>query len=500
MHGLLERHRGAVVIGCLLITVFLSANLATSSRSPVVWQDEVMFADPAANFALGNGFTTSAWFQSRDTLFAGNAPLYSMCLSLWITVFGFDVVAVRTLNYVLVLAVLGLSLLALKRKTLVRSGPPMLLFALLVLCGDGVTYSYRGGRYDCLGMVLVAGLFLALTIERPLVRAAATFLLATVVPWAGLQLLPYLALLGLILVMVRGRATVLVLCTAGAGCLLGLCSLAAFLLANGVWRDFLMSVAILSGARRTLWGRIGAGMHAPFTEPSSILLLLVLGLCLIPVLRRRDFRLRSPLAVGLVCGLLVPCLLAIAGKYARYYCWMAYIPMAACVAAEWQAGRLAGIRPLVLPLLLLACLVGLPARLAVTMAEWDRRDPAPVDRIVAETVHPPDWVYSEYEAYYPAKRAAAVLFLPPFAGLTPEMEGIHPPLSAADRNSIDLLILKPSTEARTLQYFGGRWKLVGQYSALRDARWPSGLITGRGSKPYELRLYRREREAIAAAR
>jgi len=105
-----------------------------------------------------------------------------------------------------------------------------------------------------------------------------------------------------------------------------------------------------------------------------------------------------------------------------------------------------------MPLLLLACAAGLPARLAVTCREWGLRDPGPVAQIVAEQVRPTDWVYSEYEAYYPAKKTAAVLFLPPYAGLIPEMKGQQPALSAAERERVDLLILKPSTEQETLQF------------------------------------------------
>ena len=105
MHRLLNSRRVELVLGSLLLSTFLAANLGTSARSPVIWQDEVMFADPAVNLHFGQGFTTSAWFQSRDTMFAGNSPLYSLCLYPWIGVFGFDVVAVRGLNYVLILAV-----------------------------------------------------------------------------------------------------------------------------------------------------------------------------------------------------------------------------------------------------------------------------------------------------------------------------------------------------------------------------------------------------------
>ena len=165
MHPLLNTRRMELVLGSLLLSTFLAANLTTSSRSPVIWQDEVMFTDPAANLHFGQGFTTSAWFQSRDTLFAGNSPLYSLCLYPWIQVFGFDVVSVRGLNYVLIRAVVAVCLLALNRLGLVRSTVPRLAFLLLVLCGDGVTYSYRSGRYDCLGMLLVSVLFLMLTLR-----------------------------------------------------------------------------------------------------------------------------------------------------------------------------------------------------------------------------------------------------------------------------------------------------------------------------------------------
>src|SRR5208337_4817362 len=69
MHRLLNSRRVELLLGSLLLSTFLAANLY-----------------------FGQGFTTSAWFQSRDTLFAGNSPLYSLCLYPWIRVFGFDVV------------------------------------------------------------------------------------------------------------------------------------------------------------------------------------------------------------------------------------------------------------------------------------------------------------------------------------------------------------------------------------------------------------------------
>jgi hypothetical protein len=502
MQGLLISRRIEVLLGLLLVAVFLTANLITSSRSPVVWQDEVMFADPAANLYLGHGFTTSAWFQSRDSMFAGNSPLHSLCLYPWIGVFGLDVTAVRAFNYALVLAALVLVVVALGRLGLIRSAGPKCALVLLVLCGDGVTYSYRSGRYDCLGMLVVAAIACAVTVEQRRLRAVALVCTSFLVPWAGLQLLPYLALLGLLLLAVRGRAVLVDLMLIGAGAILGLGSLAMFFIENNVWGEFLKSVSILAGARRPITSRLAAAVAAPFTEPSSILLLAALAAGLAAVLRRGDFRLRSPVGVGLLAGVLVPMVLAITGKYARYYCWMAFLPMAASVASELQRDRLGVFRPLVLSLLVLACLVGLPARMALTCREWTLRDPKAVDQVVTAAIRPTDWVYSEYEAYYPAKRAAAALFLPPYAGLIPEMDGsgIVPAFSAAERDAVDLLILKPSSEERTLRYFGGLWSLVGRYSAAESQKVKTTGVLGRGSQPYEIRIYRRQPVTLTAVR
>ena len=146
------------------------------------------------------------------------------------------------------------------------------------------------------------------------------FLLAVLVPWAGLQLIAYLALVGLALLLIQGRAAAMDVLAIGAGCVVGVLSLFLFFHENGVWHEFLKSVSILSGARRSIVSKLASALVAPFTEPSSIGLLAVLGVLLFQAVRSGEFRLRSPLGVGLLAGVLVPCLLALAGKYARYYC------------------------------------------------------------------------------------------------------------------------------------------------------------------------------------
>ncbi|MFO0892845.1 MAG: hypothetical protein U0790_27350 [Isosphaeraceae bacterium] len=504
MHGLPKYRRTGILCAFLLPASFLTANLLTGDRSPVVWQDEVMFADPAVNLWQGRGFTTTAWFQSGGLPFAGNSPLYSLCLCPWIGVFGLSVTAVRALNYVLLLATVAIGLAALGRLGLVRSTRARVLLAVLVSCGDGVAFCYRSGRYDCLGMVVVASLALGLTIRRPRPRAAVLLLATALVPWAGLQLALYLAILGLLLLAVRGRDALADLSWVAAGMALGLGSLAAYLLGNGVWGEFSKSVAIVAGARSTIPARLAAALWAPLAEPSSPLLLATLGLALVAAWRRGAVLARSPLVLGVAIGIGVPFLLGLAGKYPRYYGWMAFMPMAACMAVQIEQGSGRRLGPVAALLLVLTCLVGLPARLAVTCLEWRLRDPRPVDEVVSAAVRPTDRVYADYEAYYPAKRAAATVFLPPYAGLMPEMEGtgISPALSRDERAAVDVLIVKPSNRERTLRHFGGRWSRVAHYSAEERVGSSSPVPLLGGSRPYDLVIYRRlpDRGALAARR
>src|SRR5207244_1325725 len=84
----------------LILGLFLMVNLITAERWPTVSMDEVMYADPGVNLALDGHFTSSAWYhQSSDKLWAGQPPGYSLLIAGWVSLFGFDITSVRSLNY-----------------------------------------------------------------------------------------------------------------------------------------------------------------------------------------------------------------------------------------------------------------------------------------------------------------------------------------------------------------------------------------------------------------
>jgi hypothetical protein len=124
---------------------------------PPVTGDEALFADPAVNLATGNGFRSSVWYtQPYGSVFASNAPLYPLVLSLWIRLTGFTPVAVRAMNYLFMAVAAFFLWFSVKRMRLIASAGNRLLFFCAILFGEGIAFAYRMGRYDALGLLIAS--------------------------------------------------------------------------------------------------------------------------------------------------------------------------------------------------------------------------------------------------------------------------------------------------------------------------------------------------------
>ncbi len=158
--------KSEITIVVLLLTVFVAANIATSSRLSTVWLDEVLLTDPAANLYLGHGFTSSAWYyQTKDEFWACNAPLHAVLLYHWMKLFGFSLIAVRSLNYGLMAISVLIIWLSVSRLNLVTFARSRIILVILLLLGEGVTFNYLSGRYDCLAISLFAAALFAYSIQ-----------------------------------------------------------------------------------------------------------------------------------------------------------------------------------------------------------------------------------------------------------------------------------------------------------------------------------------------
>ncbi|NLF17894.1 MAG: hypothetical protein GX595_11650, partial [Lentisphaerae bacterium] len=423
-------------------------NLATLSRSPTVWGDEVMFSEAAVRYWAGHGFTVTSWPAAPGTLGVLNGPLHTLLLVPWMGLWGVSATASRSLG----LALVGLSAVVLwglvRRRGWVRSAGLRLAGVGVMLCGHGVAAAARSGRYDGLGMLMVAtAVALAARPDaagRDWRRDAGLALLGVAVPWAGVYLLPYGALLAGVATLLGGRAGWRRVAPGVAGVALGipawvlahhlmgtLSAVAAFTVGQagqplsarlaglpaGLARDVsvvpLLAVLMatmacgLAGGRRAAGG--GGGRHEPSGAlPGAVGAQEVHGRRRGPTCPAGDL---AVAAAGLLAGLGVPVWMTLAGKYTLFYAWMAYVPAlgAALVLLDRLTGvgaarrrRVGGLA--ILAALALAALVGLPLRLAACALEWDQRDHRAMERLVEAHLASSDVVVSGPEAYYASAR------------------------------------------------------------------------------------------------
>lgn len=344
-------HREVRSLGILLACWF-AVNLATLERSPTVWHDEVMFAEPAVRFLQGHGFTVTSWPAPAGTPGILNGPLHSLLLVPWLAVWGVGPVAARSLGLVLTAVTVVLLWHLAATLGVVRSGAWRLLGAGVLLCASGMAWGYRTGRYDPLGMLLAAGLAWAVGRDvrgqcvglpsgggpdhgplpsdlrpPPAVRhGIVAFPVAAAIPFAGLHLIPCIAFLAAALVVLRGRSAVRPLVPVALGTALGGGLLVALHAGLGTWP----ATAAFIASQRASWSERLAGLPSGLCADPSTLPLLGLLLCLVPACRRIP-ALRAPVFLGLAGGVAVPVWMSLAGRYPPYYAWMTFVPLLAAV-------------------------------------------------------------------------------------------------------------------------------------------------------------------------
>ncbi len=471
----------------LLLAAFFAFHLLTAARYPFVWIDEVMYSDPAVNLLLGHGFTSSAWYaQTSAEFWAGNVPLHSALLYLWLRVFGFSITAVRSLNFVYVVAACLLTWRACVRLNLIATARARLMFLVLLLGGYAVVFAYRSGRPDALAMLVVAALFYAQSLLKPWQRIGGFAVLGLAAPWVGLQLLPLLGVGGVLLLLFAGWRLLPQLAAAGLGSAVGLGSLVLFYQSHGVWEPFLRSIRQHTSVG--FFGMLFSGQfHHSNLLPKDFSFWPVFGLAVlltVYLLTRRRLGWRSPLVFGLVYSVALSLALVIGGKFPTYYGWMTYAPLCLCVCAtlssnplprvlRWAAGGA------------LATTVGIGVGLHLAVAVYDRRDRdyTLVTSFVRQNVTASDWLYGDHEAYYAAKPVAARTFMPFYL----------PAMLDEEKQRLTVLVIAPGNLPEVTNTVGGNWVSTGarlspQRRALLGTDWKRGFL----SMPnQELEVFRR---------
>lgn len=485
---------------CGVLGVFLLVHLLTGDRWPIVWTDEVIYNDPGINLYLGHGLTSSVWhIQGSDEMWAGNVPLYPALLAPWLKAFGLSILAVRSLNFVLLAVSALLVWIAVRRLNWIPCDRHRLVMLCVFLSAFSLTYCCRSGRYDVLCLALAAAALAAYSLQSRARRLGLLVALGVLFPWAGLHLVVYAAILAGLLFVFFGRAVFVEALCVGLGCLLGGGLLFAFYIHYGVWDDFLAATLQTNTTlvdQRIFREQLGIPYYAGGVIKAlslNILLVLVLVLVCRSYLQGR-FAWRSPLVFAIAVSVVVPAVIIGLSAYHVFYAWTVLAPVTialfSALAADGGEPQSRVFRLTKRALVTSACLVGLPAVLVVSFLGWRDRDFDRVEQLIAEHVDRDDWVWCHPSAYYAVKTRAARVFSA-FVLLNPDKA---PPrlaqrhgnvLTPEQRSRLSVVVTPPGGGEPDM--IGGEWKRVG---AMLRSSWP-GFPELLVFATYELQVYRR---------
>lgn len=470
-----------------ILICFLGINIITASRSPSVWQDEVMFADPCANLLLNHHFSSTAWRQPANEIWAGNAPLHTYLLSSWVHFFGFTPTSVRSLNFAFISCAAAILWLSVLRFAWIKKPALRIICLFVLLCGYGTAFSYRSGRYDSLGILILSLTLLTCSLERVWIRSFLLFILGILIPWTGLQLIPYLAIISVITAFVLGKYIIPYFALVWGGILTGAGLLYAFFNSYGVWHSFVNSVRSLSGQSLGISDRvISIARQFPTilwkSDFSLIILQVPLLFFVILYTLHGKIRYKSFLVITFLLLILVPPGMCFAGKFPIYYSWMLLVPITiACISSiddsqyEQFIPKPQNIKIFLISLVVLSGLVGLPARIAVTCAQWKERDYYPLESYVRENIRANDFVYSDYQCFYPARKIVEHVFFPIYLDM----------LTREEKTCMTVLLVSPKYADEVISKIGGKWQQISIYGS--DSKRNSRLAA-----PYFIATYRRE--------
>lgn len=112
---LTDTHASVFYTYTILSSVFITINLITlCNLTP--WIDEVMFIDTSYNMAVHGSWQTTAWYRvTGQHPFSTYPPLYQISVTIWIWLFGSDIVTVRSMNLLITL-ILGVIYMQLMKR------------------------------------------------------------------------------------------------------------------------------------------------------------------------------------------------------------------------------------------------------------------------------------------------------------------------------------------------------------------------------------------------
>lgn len=449
----------AAVAAVLLLFVFACALLAPRT---IPGSDEPGYTDPAASWALGQGFTSGAWYaQDSSQFFAGNVPLHHIALGYAFRIFGFGPTTARMFNVALV-ALAGLLVwVALARLRVF--GPIYRVGCVgILLFSESAMFMGLIGRPDAITCAIAASAFLAVTIRAPWIRYPSIFLCAGAAPWAGMQLCVaggFAAIVATLLVRpVPWRDAAV----AAAGGFVGLMGLLCFYDVIGVIGAFRESVFPHVGAS-------GASQYRYNGFWGDRSLMILWSACALVVsivaVSRRSNTMAKLLALGLGAAAFgLPVMLALAGKFSSVYTWMPTWVACPIVLVCIARGVLPPHARIAAVSLVIASAVvgGYPRLFLKAASDWGDLPVMKAEAFAAENVRSGDAVVYANPVFYAVKARASRAFYANwyFRAMTPK-----------ERSEISLALIEPGYLPLLEKATGVRWKEAGEALTLTIRRF-----------------------------
>ncbi len=480
-----ERRELAAVV--LVLLVFIAVNFAVATHTPTVVPDEPESVDAAANFYLGDGFTSTLWAQDRNAFWIGYVPLHAMLLCGFFHLFGFGLFQARALNTVLAALAGWMIWLAVRRMGLIGTAPYRLLCLLLVLSGSVSTLTIRTARPDTAMFAVCATIFLAWSIRSAKLRVPVVFLASSLLLTAGLAMLPYVPLMLFLYVLVFGFEYIGTVFAAFFGVLSGIGWLSLFYGSFSSIGDFIRVILPFTGigGARSSPGHtlalkfFGNGVDVPdtiftsffgypleFENPKTLFdyssALLFLAIVVLAISQRNNLSRtqRRVFLFTLLVVFTVPPSLHLAGHYRSMYRWMSYLPL--CVlAANFSESILQGasagvvLRRTVAGIFLVSLTLGLPMRSLVIIPSWSERSIRPIDAAAQRIVTKSDVVVCNEKVYFAVRPLAKTVFLTELPA-----RGSFDQIVDLPKSEISLLCLKPEEVDAMTQLLGGKWEHI----------------------------------------
>ncbi|MFM8459575.1 MAG: hypothetical protein ACKOB0_11655, partial [Chthoniobacterales bacterium] len=159
--------------------------------------DEAAYADPALRWHDGLGFTSIAWEQAPNQLWASNCPLYALVLSGWLTMTGLDSLwGLRALSVLLYFVGISLWTIGCRRAGWFQSALQEAGFIGLLLGSLYATAPSQYIRPEALGVALLGFALLGQTATGARSRALAAFASGCLAVLAGFQFVVALGVFG----------------------------------------------------------------------------------------------------------------------------------------------------------------------------------------------------------------------------------------------------------------------------------------------------------------